>query len=229
MGLRSLDLSSHREKIQAKKSTSTSTSTGLLQTKNLAIGYGKKKVLEDLHLNFYPGQVTGLMGANGRGKSTLANTLTGFQSSLAGEIYWAGQKMTAKQLLQKSYLVMQDMNYQLFSDSVEDEILLGAQTPEAAEEVMATLNLSSYKERHPMSLSEGQKQRVAIASALLSGKEIIIFDEPTSGLDYEHMERFGRLLQYLKETKAIILVITHDEELAAKWFDSIIELKPDIE
>jgi energy-coupling factor transport system ATP-binding protein len=229
MGLRSLDLSNHREKIQAKKSTSTSTSNGLLQTKNLTIGYGKKKVLEDLHLSFYPGQVTGLMGANGRGKSTLANTLTGFQSSLAGEIYWAGQKMTAKQLLQKSYLVMQDMNYQLFSDSVEDEILLGAQTPEAAEEVMATLNLSFYKERHPMSLSEGQKQRVAIASALLSGKEIIIFDEPTSGLDYEHMERFGRLLQYLKETKAIILVITHDEELAAKWFDSIIELKPDIE
>ena len=228
LGLRSLDLSSHREKIKNKKKVPSQTNTGLLQTNNLDIGYGKDTVLENLHLNFCPGEVTGLMGPNGTGKSTLANTLTGFQSPLSGEIYWNGQKMSAKQLLQKSYLVMQDMNYQLFSDSVLDEILLGAQSSENAESIMSSLNLSPYKERHPMSLSEGQKQRVVIASALLSGKEIIIFDEPTSGLDYDHMERFGRLLNDLKETTAVILVITHDEELAARWFNSIIELKQDI-
>ena len=75
-----------------------------------------------------------------------------------------------------------------------------------------------------MSLSEGQKQRVAIASALLSGKEIIIFDEPTSGLDYEHMQRFGKLLTSLKKSNAVIIVITHDEELASIWCDTIIKL-----
>lgn len=221
-GLRSMDLTSHRKQINSKQNAATD---GILQTKDLAIGYPKRPVLKDLNLNFEAGQVTGLMGSNGTGKSTLANTLTGLQNPIVGSVHWKGKKISAKQLIQKSYLVMQDMNYQLFSDSVEDEILLGAKHTAFVEEVMAALNLTSYKDRHPMSLSEGQKQRVAIASAILSGKEIIIFDEPTSGLDYDHMERFGRLLHDLKQSGAVILVITHDEELASTWCDSIIELR----
>ena len=222
IGLRSMDLTSHRERIEKKKIAS---SEGRLQTKHLAVGYEKHPVLTDLDLNFNAGEITGLMGSNGTGKSTLANTLTGLQQPTSGEILWNGKKMTPKQLIKKSYLVMQDMNYQLFSDSVEEEVLLGARHTEHLDDVIEALNLTKYKERHPMSLSEGQKQRVAIASALLSGKEVIIFDEPTSGLDYNHMERFGRLLNELKKTEAVIIVITHDEELAAGWCDSIIELK----
>lgn len=75
-----------------------------------------------------------------------------------------------------------------------------------------------------MSLSGGQKQRVAIASALLSNKEVLIFDEPTSGLDYHNMQIFGDLLKDLKKMNKVILVITHDVELAAEWCDSIIQL-----
>lgn len=222
LGLRSMDLSSHRQMIEDKKRISEN---GKLETKNLAVGYSKQAVLKDLNVSFNTGEVSGLMGSNGTGKSTLANTLTGLQDPLTGEVYWDGKKISAKELIKKSYLVMQDMNYQLFSDSVEEEVLLGAKHQEHLDTVIDQLNLTPYKERHPMSLSEGQKQRVAIASALLSGKEIIIFDEPTSGLDYEHMERFGHLLQELKKSEAVILVITHDEELAADWCDSIIELK----
>lgn len=221
-GLRSMDLTAHRKQIETKKANAES---GRLQTNNLAIGYLNHPVRQDLQLNFEAGKVTGLMGSNGTGKSTLANTLTGLQQPIAGDILWDGKKVSAKQLIKKSYLVMQDMNYQLFSDSVEDEVLLGAKHTNYIEEVIAALNLTPYIERHPMSLSEGQKQRVAIASALLSGKEIIIFDEPTSGLDYEHMERFGHLLEDLKTSGAVIIVITHDEELASKWCDSIIELR----
>jgi ABC-type cobalt transport system, ATPase component len=199
--------------------------SGMLQTNNLDIGYSNRDVLSELDLDFQSGEILGLMGPNGTGKSTLANTLTGLQKPISGEIIWNNERMSPKQLIQKSFLVMQDMNYQLFSDSVEDEILLGAEHSEYLEDVMEDLNLTDYKDRHPMSLSEGQKQRVAIASALLSGKEIIIFDEPTSGLDYLHMERFGKLLNKLKATKAVIIVITHDEELASEWCDSIIQLE----
>ncbi len=222
LGLRSMDLSKHREKMEEKQFMMPN---GKLQTKNLAVGYGNQPVLTNLNLSFAGGEIIGLMGSNGTGKSTLANTLTGLQKPISGEILWDGKNISAKQLVKKSYLVMQDMNYQLFSDSVEEEVSLGAKYLEHLDAVIEQLNLTPYKERHPMSLSEGQKQRVAIASALLSGKEIIIFDEPTSGLDYEHMERFGRLLQELKQSKAVILVITHDEELAADWCDSIIHLK----
>ncbi len=221
LGLRSMDLTEHRELIAQKKAR---TAGGVLQTNQLTVGYGRQPILEDLNLSFNAGEIIGLMGANGTGKSTLANTLTGLQEPLSGEIRWNGEKISSKQLIKKSYLVMQDMNYQLFSDSVEDEILLGAKHAEHLDEVIDQLNLTAFKERHPMSLSEGQKQRVAIASALLSGKEIIIFDEPTSGLDFDHMERFGHLLNELRKSDAVILVITHDEELAAQWCDSIVQL-----
>lgn len=225
LGLRSMNLSPYREDIQEKTNLLTSREKGMLQTKDLEIGYPSHKVLSRVNLNFQSNKIIGLMGENGTGKSTLANTLTGLQAPISGEILWQGKKMSPKQLIKKSFLVMQDMNYQLFSDSVENEILLGSKHPEYLEEVIETLNLSPYRKRHPMSLSEGQKQRVAIASAILSGKELIIFDEPTSGLDYLHMERFGQLLEKLKTTKRVIVIITHDEELAAKWCDSIIHLK----
>jgi energy-coupling factor transport system ATP-binding protein len=222
LGLRSMDLSSHRKQIETKKEMPKE---GLLQTKDLAIGYSNLPILTDLNLNFNAGEIIGLMGSNGTGKSTLASTLSGLQMPLAGEILWADKNVKSKELIKKSFMVMQDMNYQLFSDSVEEEVLLGAEHSSYLDEVIDALNLTEYKDRHPMSLSEGQKQRVAIASALLSGKELIIFDEPTSGLDYKHMERFGQLLTNLKKTGAIIIVITHDEELAAEWCDSIIELE----
>ena len=119
---------------------------------------------------------------------------------------------------------MQDVNYQLFSDSVREEELLGAGRPELCDEVLEALNLNALAERHPMSLSGGQKQRVAIASALLSGKELIILDEPTSGLDYYHMTQVAELLNRLKEAGAAVLVITHDEELAAGWCDRVVLL-----
>lgn len=225
LGLRSMDLSMHRKKIHEKDRISKKSRNGILQTRHLNIGYSNRDVLSELNLEFQSGQIIGLMGSNGTGKSTLANTLTGLQKPISGDIIWNNKKISSKQLIQKSFLVMQDMNYQLFSDSVEDEILLGAKHIEYLEDVMENLNLTDYKDRHPMSLSEGQKQRVAIASALLSGKEIIIFDEPTSGLDYLHMQRFGKLLNKLKATRAVIIVITHDEELAAEWCDSIIQLE----
>lgn len=225
LGLRSMDLSNHQQIIKDKLVSLSKDTHGKLQTKDLTIGYSTRKVLTNLNLNFQAGEIIGLLGMNGTGKSTLANTLTGLQTPVSGEIHWDGKKISPNQLIEKSYLVMQDMNYQLFSDSVEEEVLLGAKYPEFLNTVIDDLNLTDYKERHPMSLSEGQKQRVAIASALLSGKEIIIFDEPTSGLDYKHMKRFGKLLKELKKSGAVVIVITHDEELAADWCDSILELK----
>lgn len=224
LGLRSMNLEMHREMIQDKLNQPNSKSNYTLSTEQLSIGYPGQMILSNLNLAFNAGEVTGLLGANGTGKSTLATTLSGLQEPFSGEIYWNNEKISRKALIQKSYMVMQDMNYQLFSDSVENEILLGANHPKHLDVLLEELNLTEFRDRHPMSLSEGQKQRVVIASALLSGKEIIIFDEPTSGLDYEHMERFGNLLKDLKKSNAVIIVITHDEELASKYCDSIVKL-----
>ena len=75
-----------------------------------------------------------------------------------------------------------------------------------------------------MSLSGGQKQRLAIASALMCGKELIVLDEPTSGLDRAHMMQVGTLLRQLADSGKAVLVVTHDEELAALWCDRILDL-----
>ena len=194
----------------------------LVEARDLLVGYSRKKPVYELEsFQIYRGEILGLMGHNGIGKSTIAKTLCGLQKPLSGKILPQGEKKR----LENSFLVMQDVNYQLFSDSVREEILLGAKKPELCEEVLEALGLKELADRHPMSLSGGQKQRVAIASALLSGKEFVILDEPTSGLDHYHMTQVAKLLSYLKEQGVGVLVITHDEELAADWCDRIIYLE----
>ncbi|WP_083761049.1 ATP-binding cassette domain-containing protein [Alkaliphilus metalliredigens] len=81
------------------------------------------------------------------------------------------------------------------------------------------------QEMHPMSLSGGQKQRVAIASAIASEREIIIFDEPTSGLDLRHMIQVSNNLKQLKNMGKTIVIITHDLELILKICDYILHLR----
>lgn len=113
-------------------------------------------------------------------------------------------------------MVMQDVNHQIFTESVLDEILLSMEDGEAikkAEEILKNLDLLHLKETHPMALSGGQKQRVAIGSAIASGKEIIIFDEPTSGLDLKHMREVASNIKELQKKGITIFIISHDMEL----------------
>lgn len=226
MGLRAMDLSEQNEALALmEQNPKTNVENHTFQTEDLTVGYDKETpILSGINMGLSRNEVIGLTGPNGTGKSTLANTLTGLLKPLDGKILWKGESISAKELVKKSFLVMQDTNYQLFSEDVSEEVLLNAKYPERKDHVLEQLNLLDVQDRHPMSLSGGQKQRVAIASAMLSGKEFIIFDEPTSGLDYVNMQRFGDLLKLLKDTDAVIAIITHDVELAAGWCDSIINL-----
>lgn len=112
-------------------------------------------------------------------------------------------------------MVMQDVNHQLFTETVLDEILISMEeeNQEQAEEILSKLDLTDFKDRHPMSLSGGQKQRVAIASAIASKRSILFFDEPTSGLDYKHMKEVANILRQVRDAGITLYVITHDLEL----------------
>lgn len=225
VGLRATRLDILKEIIENKLNSQAVSGNVLLKASNLVIGYDKKTEVYKLNtFCLYNGTVVGLVGHNGVGKSTLAKTLCGLIKPLSGSIQWKGQMVKGKQLTDHAFLVMQDVNYQLFSDSVRDEALLGNSNHEQCNQVLKMLGLSEVSERHPMSLSGGQKQRVAIASAILSNKELIVLDEPTSGLDHYHMTQVGNLLQMLKKQGKCVLVITHDEELTAQWCDYIIRL-----
>ena len=92
---------------------------------------------------------------------------------------------------------------------------LRAQTDDRDEalEILESLDLKEYADKHPLSLSGGQKQRVAVASAIASGRNIILFDEPTSGLDYSHMLQVSELLKKLRDKGKTVIIVTHDIEL----------------
>ena len=186
----------------------------MISANNVTYRVGKKALFEDVNIKFTEGNCYGLIGANGAGKSTFSRCFCGLEKR-CGEIVWNGKKYRPKDRLNTCYMVMQEVNHQLFTESVLDEVLISMEeeNQERAEEILNRLDLLAFKDRHPMSLSGGQKQRVAIASAIASKRSILFFDEPTSGLDYKHMKEVANVLKQVRDTGITLYVITHDLEL----------------
>ena len=159
-------------------------------------------------------RIVGIIGNNGAGKSTFSRCFCGLEKR-CGKVIWNGKTYHPKDRLNTCYMVMQDVNHQLFTETVLDEILISMEeeNQEQAEEILSKLDLTDFKDRHPMSLSGGQKQRVAIASAIASKRSILFFDEPTSGLDYKHMKEVANILRQVRDAGITLYVITHDLEL----------------
>lgn len=186
----------------------------ILELKNIQVKYGNHIILQNISFTVNGGEIIAITGANGAGKTTLARTICGLLKQQSGNICINGQKLSAKERIKKSYMVMQDVGHQLFTDSVETECTLGTEVSNESDidETLSMLSLSELKGRHPLSLSGGQKQRLAVAISLLCNKEILIFDEPTSGLDLKSMQEVGSMIGHLSEQGKILLVITHDIE-----------------
>jgi energy-coupling factor transport system ATP-binding protein len=173
------------------------------------------KVLNIPSLMLPRGGIIAVIGRNGAGKSTFARCLCGLEKRCPGSMEAGGKTYKAGARLKHCYMVMQDVNHQLFTESVLDEVLISMKTPAAAEaeKILESLDLLPLKALHPMSLSGGQKQRAAIASALASCRELIVFDEPSSGLDRRHMGYVAENMRSLQRLDKTLLVITHDPEL----------------
>ena len=216
MGLRSLHPSFASEMSQTPVSSET------IQLTDFHFSYGRTEAVNIPNLSVPRGGIVGVLGDNGAGKTTLAKCLCGLEKSADGVLQIGNESLNAKQRIHKCYMVMQDVNHQLFTESVEDEILLSLPgenedaDKQQAKEILENLNLLQFSNLHPMSLSGGQKQRVAIGSAIASDKEVLVFDEPTSGLDYHHMIEVATNLMALSKMGKTLFIITHDPELIAQ-------------
>ena len=202
--------------------------------KNASRGKKKKRKVLDISDMMIPqGSVVGVVGNNGAGKTTFANNLCGLLKTAKGCMSMNGKTYMASQRIKTCYMVMQDVNHQLFTESVMDEILLSLDNSDEetaaheAESIMESLHISEFRDAHPMSLSGGQKQRVAIASAIASDKQVIVFDEPTSGLDYRHMKKVAENLRELSALGKTLFIVTHDPELIAECCNYFVFDLPD--
>ena len=213
MGLRALELT---DVIPSTKTPVPATQALSLQ--DVGLTYQKTPILEHLTLNASPGEVIGITGNNGAGKTTFCRAVCGLHKEHTGVFAWNGKPINDQQRRQRTYLVMQDVNYELFADSVEAECSFGIKQPdhELVETAMEDLGLLPYRTRHPYTLSGGQKQRTAAAVSLVCGKELLIFDEPTSGLDFDSMCQLSKLITTLTQKGAIIFIVTHDFEFLCK-------------
>ena len=204
--------------------------------------------------SFSFGKIYGIVGENGIGKSTFLRKLSGLENERGSHFSLFGKELTKRQRLALSAMVMQDVNQQLFGDSVEEEMELGKtgkkrclalpamKTIETAEEtttqeqnkekrhnttkeeLLNALGLSELKDRHPMSLSGGQKQRLAIAATLYQEAKLFFFDEPTSGMDQKNMLRIARLLKSAIREDRIFFLVSHDYAFLQEVADEVVEI-----
>lgn len=223
MGLRPLRLEDLQCPLHTKEITEAT-----IRLKDFEYSYKSKgSVLKIQEVTLPKYGIIAIIGHNGAGKSTLANCLCGLEKKCKGIMYDNGQILNRKRRLEKSYMVMQDVNHQLFTESVLDEVLLSMKEPDekAAEKILALLDLLPFKELHPMSLSGGQKQRVAIASAIARSSDYVLFDEPTSGLDLKHMREVSHTIKALQEQGKTLFIITHDYELVMECCTYVLHLQ----
>lgn len=195
MGLRSIV----PEQIQIPEITGNS-EDAVLQIYNLSCKRKKQMIFQNISLSARAGDIIGITGKNGAGKSTFCNCLCGLLKPKGGEILYQGKKLSEKARTKLFGMVMQEVNHQLFSDSVKNECLLANEEASEQEirELLEKFDLEEYAEYHPIILSGGQRQRLAICQAVMGEKKLLIFDEPTSGLDFRHMCQVEKLMPKMK-------------------------------
>lgn len=216
-----------RDKIKTKLTVPEIKNSGSFNVKNIEFKFnGVDNKLLFKNILFEMGKIYGIVGTNGLGKSTLLRCLIGCERKSKDEIYLDGKRLSKADRIKISSLVMQDVNHQLFTDSVISEVSLGIKNIEISyvEDILKKLDLYELKDCHPMSLSGGQKQRVAIASVLYKNSKLLFFDEPTSGMDYYNMMNISHLINECKSNEKIIFIVSHDQEFLNSIADYVVYL-----
>lgn len=196
---------------------------------------GKDSLFRNLSLRLEENEHIGLTGPNGCGKTTLAKLLLGILKPFCGEIYLEGKNLRNISLSltgKKVGFVFQNPDKQLFCPTVWEQMnfstVYGAEDCSCkAAYYLEVFGLSKYKNTSPLELSRGEKQRLALASALSRNVKFIIFDEPTTGLDILRRKQLDECLGFLREEGRGYMIISHEAEFLGKCTERLLRLRPE--
>ena len=192
----------------------------------VAFSVREREILRGVTLDIPKGGRTVLLGENGCGKTTLLRLIARLYKPTGGAIVQhIDEKFKQKPKGSRAWfkrvgVVYQNPDYQLFMPTVRQEICFGAKSEAYAAEIAELFGVKYLWERHPQSLSEGQKRRVSIAAVAACAPEVLLLDEPTVGQDYEGLCRMVEILNRLHaETGNTMITITHDVRCAEALCD----------
>lgn len=214
----------------------------VLELKNLSYVYGtgtpfEKTAVNNLSLSIEKGEFIGIMGHTGSGKSTLVQMLNGLMKPTSGQVLLDGEDIWAnpkdiRKIRFKVGMVFQYPEYQLFEETVAKDIAFGptnmgksgAELEKAVNDAARFTGLKDeLLEKSPFDLSGGEKRRAAIAGVIAMNPEVLVLDEPTAGLDPMGRDvLLSQIMQYHKERKNTVILVSHSMEDIARVADKII-------
>ena len=207
----------------------------VITVKGISVSYEKKRVLTNIFLNIFSGNIYGVVGPNGAGKSTLFKAILGLIEANTGEVIFNGK--TLKERRKKVVYVPQknDVDWS-FPATVFDIVLMGRyphktvfqrlnqHDKDMAMHALEEVDMVSFRDRQIGELSGGQQQRVFLARALCQEADIFLLDEPFVGVDITTEERIIQILKKLADEEKTLLVVHHDLSTVEEYFDKVILL-----
>lgn len=208
-----------------------------IEIKELSFSYDSKPFIDNLDLKIDDGEMVGIIGNTGCGKSTFVRLIAGLIKSDSGKIIIDGDDITNKKfnkriLRRKLGIVFQFPEMQLFEQTIEKDIFFGLkqykltydEKYKRAKEALELLGLDfeRIKDKSPLALSGGEKRKIAVAGILVCKPKYLIFDEPIAGLDCNSRDSFMKLLLALKQNGTTIIIISHNTDYLAEYADRIL-------
>jgi energy-coupling factor transport system ATP-binding protein len=210
---------------------SNNAAEAVLSAVDVNFSYDDQQVLSNLTLEIRSGEITAILGNSGSGKTTLAQLLAGLLEPDSGELTVTDNVDLGKPV---GY-AMQFPEDQFFADSVRTEVAFGALNQALSQEEAETrtrqalelvgIDYDNYADRSPLTLSGGERRRVALASVLVLNRPVLILDEPTAGLDWIAGSELMRLMLRLKRSGTTVIVLSHDLEAICLVADQLIVLE----
>jgi energy-coupling factor transport system ATP-binding protein len=195
----------------------------ILRLDDVRAGWDHRRVLREIAIELYPGEVLALMGRNGSGKSTLLRVISGLHKPTGGRVLLRGQDTSRQhpaEIAQTVGYLPQNPSSLFFAETVADELAFtlkhqSGQTRDP-QDVLASLGLAHAANRHPRDLSGGERERAALAAVLVGAPQVLLLDEPTRGMDAARRRQLIALLRQLQSEGVAIVLATHDVELVAE-------------